>query len=85
MSDINNLSHRLIFPTSTCGTPAPPPGHPGKYARKAVNNIAAEEKAETQAMTLLAGLRGPALDFAYTRPQEIHDKFEEKFPQRPIE
>lgn len=57
----------------------------GKYARKAVNNIAAEEKAETQAMTLLAGLRGPALDFAYTRPQEIHDKFEEEFPQRPIE
>jgi hypothetical protein len=36
-----------------------------------------EERREAQVMTLMSGLRGPALEFAYTLPQEVQDNFEE--------
>ncbi|KAJ5972333.1 uncharacterized protein N7479_002251 [Penicillium vulpinum] len=74
--------------------PGPFSGEPGenvnlyvtqcKSAWQAVTDMLAEDRAQVQAMTLLAGLRGPALAFAHTLPQEIQDNFEE-FSQRLIE
>jgi hypothetical protein len=35
-----------------------------------------EERQEAQAMTLMSGLRGPALEFAHTPSQDIQGSFE---------
>ncbi|KAJ5193413.1 hypothetical protein N7449_009555 [Penicillium cf. viridicatum] len=67
--------------------PTPFSGKPGenfkhyikqyKYVWQGMTHIKEEENKEAQAMTLLAGLRGLALEFAYTLPQDIQDNFEE--------
>jgi hypothetical protein len=47
-----------------------------KYAWVGVN-MSSEDRSEAQAMSLLQGLRGVALEFANTLPTEIQDNFQQ--------
>jgi hypothetical protein len=66
--------------------PTPFSGRPGenvrhyvkqcKYAWIGMSGMKEEERQEAQAMTLMSGLRGPALEFAHTPSQDIQGSFE---------